>query len=76
MVDRLLATTERQLNAKQPLVQARVLDGSARLTAAISPIADRLSATLRRYTVRERESRRSRRARHAVIPKPRRSSGR
>jgi pilus assembly protein CpaF len=52
MVDRLLATTERQLNAKQPLVQARVLDGSARLTAAIPPISDRLSATLRRYTVR------------------------
>jgi pilus assembly protein CpaF len=53
MVDRLLATTERQLNAKQPLVQARVLDGTARLTAAIAPIADRLSATLRRYTVRD-----------------------
>jgi pilus assembly protein CpaF len=52
MVDRLLATTERQLNTKAPLVQARVLDGSARLTAAIPPIADRLSATLRRYTVR------------------------
>ena len=53
MIDRLLATTERQLNAKQPLVQARVLDGTARLTAAIAPIADRLSATLRRYTVRD-----------------------
>ncbi len=53
MVDRLLASTERQLNTKQPIVQARVLDGSARLTAAISPIADRLSVTLRRYTVRE-----------------------
>jgi pilus assembly protein CpaF len=52
MIDRLLATTERQLNAKQPLVQARVLEGSARLTAAIPPVADRLSATLRRYTVR------------------------
>jgi pilus assembly protein CpaF len=52
MIDRLLATTERQLNAKQPLVQARVLEGTARLTAAIPPIADRLSATLRRYTVR------------------------
>ena len=38
MVDRLLATTERQLNAKHPLVQARVLDGTARLTAAIPPI--------------------------------------
>src|SRR5436305_8229656 len=31
ILDRLLATTERQLNAKQPLVQARVLDGTARL---------------------------------------------
>jgi pilus assembly protein CpaF len=52
ILDRMLATTDRQLNAKQPLVQARVLGGSARLTAAIPPIADRLSATLRRYTVR------------------------
>jgi len=53
LLDRLLAPTERQLNAKHPLVQARVLDGSARLTAAIPPIADRLSATVRRYTVRD-----------------------
>ena len=28
MLDRLLAATERQLNAKHPLVQARVLDGT------------------------------------------------
>jgi pilus assembly protein CpaF len=53
ILDRLLAATERQLNAKQPLVQARVLDGTARLTASIPPIADRLSATVRRYTVRD-----------------------
>lgn len=53
IVDRLLASTERQLNAKHPLVQARVLDGSARLTAAIAPIADCLSVTLRRYVVRD-----------------------
>jgi len=53
IVDRLLAATERQLNAKHPLVQARVLDGTARLTASIPPIADRLSATVRRYTVRD-----------------------
>jgi pilus assembly protein CpaF len=53
ILDRLLAATERQLNAKHPLVQARVLDGSARLTAAIEPVADRLSATVRRYTVRD-----------------------
>jgi pilus assembly protein CpaF len=51
-VEQLLATTDRQLNATSPLVQARVLDGSARLTAAIPPVADQLSATLRRYTVR------------------------
>jgi pilus assembly protein CpaF len=49
----MLAETERQLNAKHPMVQARVLDGTARLTAAIPPIADRLSATVRRYTVRD-----------------------
>src|SRR5205814_7791927 len=36
-----------------PMVQARVLDGTARLTAAIAPIADRLSVTVRRYTVRD-----------------------
>ncbi len=53
ILDRMLAETERQLNAKHPMVQARVLDGTARLTAAIPPIADRLSATVRRYTVRD-----------------------
>jgi pilus assembly protein CpaF len=52
IVDRLLAATERQLNTKHPLVQARVLDGTARLTAAIAPVGDRLSVTLRRYVVR------------------------
>lgn len=52
ILDRLLAATDRQLSTKSPLVQARVLQGSARLTAAIPPIADQLSATLRRYTVR------------------------
>jgi pilus assembly protein CpaF len=53
IVERLLATTDRQLNTKHPIVQARVLQGSARLTAAIPPVADQLSATLRRYTVRD-----------------------
>jgi pilus assembly protein CpaF len=33
-------------------VQARVLDGQARLTASIPPIADALSATIRRQTLR------------------------
>ncbi len=53
ILERLLAVTERQLNTKHPIVQARILDGTARLTAAIPPIADRLSATVRRYTVRD-----------------------
>ena len=51
-IEQLLAVTDRQLHATSPLVQARVLEGTARLTAAIPPVADRLSATLRRYTVR------------------------
>jgi pilus assembly protein CpaF len=51
-IEQLLAATDRQLHATSPLVQARVLDGTARLSAAIPPVADRLSATLRRYTVR------------------------
>jgi pilus assembly protein CpaF len=53
VVERLLAVTDRQLNAKHPLVQARVLGGTARLTAALPPVGDRLSATLRRYVVRD-----------------------
>src|SRR6185312_5327294 len=52
VVERMLAATDRQLNTKHPLVQARVLGGSARLTAAIPPVGDQLSATLRRYVVR------------------------
>ena len=52
LIDRLLAPTERQLNTKHPMVQARVLDGTARLTAAIPPIGDGLSVTIRRYVVR------------------------
>ncbi len=52
VIERLLATSERQLTAQYPIVQARVMHGAARLTAAIPPVADRLSATLRRYVVR------------------------
>lgn len=49
VVDRLLATTQRTLDARTPLVQARVLDGTARLTASQPPISDVLSATIRRH---------------------------
>src|SRR4051794_11238924 len=52
VVERMLAVTDRQLNTKHPMVQARVLAGTARLTAAIPPVGDQLSATLRRYVVR------------------------
>jgi pilus assembly protein CpaF len=53
IIERMLAESERTLNAKHPLVQARVLQGSARLTVAIPPIAEHVSATVRRYTVRD-----------------------
>jgi len=52
LLERLLAPTERQLTTRHPMVQARVLAGTARLTAAIPPVGDCLSATLRRYVVR------------------------
>ena len=37
---------------KAPLTQARVLNGTARLTASIPPISDQLSATIRKYVVK------------------------
>jgi pilus assembly protein CpaF len=52
-IERLLASTDRRLDASSPIVQARVLDGTARLTAVIPPIADQLSATIRRYALRK-----------------------
>lgn len=51
-VERLLATSERHLDAKNPIVQARILGGNARLTATIPPIADVLSATIRKHSMR------------------------
>lgn len=52
VVDRLLGESDRRLDASQPIVQARVMEGSARLTAVIPPVADQLSVTLRRYALR------------------------
>lgn len=51
-IEQLVATTDRRLDASNPMTQARILDGSARLTAVIPPISDRLSATVRRYALR------------------------
>jgi pilus assembly protein CpaF len=52
VVERLIASTDRRLDASTPISQARVLDGTARLTAVIPPVSDRLSATIRRYALR------------------------
>lgn len=53
IIDRILSGTNRRLDTSNPIEQARVLDGTARLTAVIPPIADHLSVTLRKYTVKE-----------------------
>jgi pilus assembly protein CpaF len=45
-----LPTSEEE---NRQILEARVLNGSARLSAAIPPVADALSATLRRYLVRD-----------------------
>lgn len=52
VIERLIAGTDRRLDASNPVSQARILDGSARLTAVIPPVADHLSATIRRYALR------------------------
>jgi pilus assembly protein CpaF len=52
VIERLMALTDRRLDTSTPVAQARILDGSARLTAVIPPVADRLSATIRRYALR------------------------
>ncbi|MEX1134142.1 MAG: ATPase, T2SS/T4P/T4SS family [Acidimicrobiia bacterium] len=52
VIERLIATTDRRLDTSNPIAQARILDGTARLTAVIPPVADRLSATIRRYALR------------------------
>lgn len=51
-IEQLIASTDRRLDASNPVAQARILEGSARLSVVIPPIADRLSATVRRYALR------------------------
>ncbi|HEX6947510.1 MAG TPA: ATPase, T2SS/T4P/T4SS family [Acidimicrobiia bacterium] len=51
-IQRLVSETDRRLDAASPITQARILGGSARLTAVIPPVADRLSATIRKYALR------------------------
>ncbi|CAN5140838.1 ATPase, T2SS/T4P/T4SS family [soil metagenome] len=52
VIDRLLAPTNRSIDTRNPMVQARVLDGQARLSVAIPPVAEALSATIRRHSRR------------------------
>lgn len=51
-IEQLMAATDRRLDASNPMAQARILDGTARLTVVIPPVGDRLSATIRRYALR------------------------
>lgn len=52
VVRRLLQDSGREITERDPMVQARVLDGTVRLGAVIPPIADQLSVTIRKYTMR------------------------
>lgn len=51
-IERLISSTDRRLDASNPIAQARILEGTARLTAVIPPVSDHLSATIRRYALR------------------------
>jgi pilus assembly protein CpaF len=57
IVNRLLQTSGREVNQRSPIIQARVLDGKARLGVVIPPVSDRLSCTLRRYTLHHEDLR-------------------
>ena len=52
VVRRLLQDSGREVTEREPMVQARVLDGTVRLGVVIPPIADKLSVTMRKYTMR------------------------
>ncbi len=55
LINRLLQTSGREVSRRSPIVQARVLDGAARLGVVVPPIADELSVTLRKYTMRHED---------------------
>jgi len=52
VVRRLLQDSGREVTEREPMVQARVLGGTVRLGVVIPPIADHLSVTIRKYTMR------------------------
>ena len=53
IISRILSGTNRRLDTSNPIEQARILGGTARLTAVIPPVADHLSVTIRKYTVKD-----------------------
>ena len=55
LVNRLSQTSGREVSQRNPIVQARVLDGAARIGVVVPPIADELSVTLRKYTMRHED---------------------
>lgn len=52
VVRRLLQDSGREVTEREPMVQARVLGGTVRMGVVIPPIADKLSVTIRKYTMR------------------------
>jgi pilus assembly protein CpaF len=52
VVRRLLQDSGREVTEREPMLQSRVLDGTVRLGVVIPPIADKLSVTIRKYTMR------------------------
>ncbi len=51
-VNKLLMSSGRELSERQPIIQARVFGGRIRLGVVGRPVADQLSVTLRKYTMR------------------------
>ena len=51
-INRLLRTSGRHVDQRNPMVQAQILGGRARLGVVIPPISDALSFTIRKYTLR------------------------
>ncbi len=52
IVRRLLQDAGREVTERDPIVQARCFGGTVRIGVVIPPIADRLSVTIRKYTMR------------------------
>ncbi len=52
LINRLLRTSGRAVDTRNPMVQAQVLGGRARLGVVIPPVSDNLSFAIRKYTFR------------------------